>query len=92
MFLYTFICYNANMKDIRQLVKDIMQPAFDKIIDNTVTVINGMAANMKEIPLEEQERIFKQLLSSTADHLTNTIKSVTPEDIGNKIKGVYNGK
>ena len=92
MFLCTFICYNANMENIRQLVKDIMQPAFDKIIDNTVTVIDGMAANMSEIPLEELERIFKQLLSSTTVHLTNTIKSVTPEDIGHKIKGAYNGK
>lgn len=79
--------------NIKQVVRELMQPVFDKLVDTCCSVLKKMMDNLPaDMPESEKEKIMRQILDAQAQSMTASIKSIVPEDFANKLKEAVNGR
>lgn len=92
--MFIHILYNFSMNDkIKPMVKELMQPVFEQLVDTCCNLFGSISDNLpSDMPDEEKDKIIKQILDAQAQSITNSIKSVVPEDLADKLKEVANGR
>lgn len=79
--------------NIKQIVRELMQPAFDKLVDTCCDMFKNIVDNLPaDMPESEKEKIVRQILDAQAQSMTASIKSIVPEDFANKLKEAINGR
>lgn len=92
MFIY--ILYNYSMNDkIKPLVKELMQPVFDQLVDTCCILFGSISDNLpSNMPDEEKDKIIRQILDSQAQSIASSIKQAVPADLADKLKEATNGR
>lgn len=78
---------------IKQLVRELMQPVFDQLVDTCCSMFKNIVDNLPaDMPESEKEQIIKQILDAQAQSMTASMKGIVPEDFANKLKEAVNGR
>lgn len=82
-----------NDQELKSFIKEALEPVLDSFVD----VLFSLAKNIqnsfpKDIPMEQRSEILNTVLKNHADYLSQSIKSVVPEDLTEKLKEVLHGR
>lgn len=93
MFIHT--CYNYSMNEtvLKQMVRELLEPLFDGLVDLCMRVYGPMVKSFPDdMPLEVQQEIIKQVLSEQNSSILANLKNAIPEDLEAKLKEAMNGR
>lgn len=77
---------------IKQMVKEILQPFFDEVIDTSCRIYSPVYDNLPDsMTIEEKNDIVKSVLEKQCDALIAGVKSSIPEDFEKQLKEAFNG-
>lgn len=93
MFIHT--CYNYSMNEtiLKQMVRELLEPLFDGLVDLCMRVYGPMVKSFPDdMPSEVQQEIIKQVLSEQNSSILANLKNAIPEDLEAKLKEATNGR
>ena len=93
MFIHT--CYNYSMNEtvLKQMVRELLEPLFDGLVDLCMRVYGPMVKSFPDdMPSEVQQEIIKQVLSEQNSSILANLKNAIPEDLEAKLKEAMNGR
>ena len=93
--MFIHICYNYSMNetDLKQMVRELLEPLFDGLVDLCMRVYGPMVKSFPDdMPLEVQQEIIKQVLSEQNSSILANLKNAIPEDLEAKLKEVMNDR
>lgn len=78
---------------VKQMVREILQPFFDEIVETSCRVFSSVYGNLPEnMPIEEKDKIVKSILEKQRDVMVAGMKSNIPEDLDKQLKEASNGR
>ena len=92
MFIHT--CYNYSMNEtvLKQMVRKLLEPLFDGLVDLCMRVYGPMVKSFPDdMPSEVQQEIIEQIISEQNSSILANLKNAVPEDLEAKLKEVMNG-
>ena len=92
MFIHT--CYNYSMNEtvLKQMVRELLEPLFDGLIDLCMRVYGPMVKSFPDdMPSEVQQEIIEQIISEQNASILANLKNAVPEDLEAKLKEAMNG-
>ncbi len=93
MFIHT--CYNYSMNEtvLKQMVRELLEPLFDGLVDLCMRVYGPMVKSFPDdMPLEVQQEIINQVLSEQNSLILANLKNAVPEDLEAKLKEAISGR
>lgn len=93
MFIHT--CYNYSMNEtvLKQMVRELLEPLFDGLVDLCMRVYGPMVKSFPDdMPSEVQQEIIKQVLSEQNSSILANLKNAIPEDLEAKLKEAMNDR
>lgn len=93
MFIHT--CYNYSMNEtvLKQMVRELLEPLFDGLIDLCMRIYGPMLKSFPDdMPLEVQQEIIEQVVSEQNSLILANLKNAVPEDLEAKLKEVMNDR
>ena len=83
---------NGNNNEIKQMVREIMQPFFDEVIEISCRIYSPVYGNLPDsMSIEEKNSIVKPVLEKQCAAMIAGIKSSIPEDFEKQLKEAFNG-
>lgn len=78
--------------DLKQMVRSIMEPVLDCIVDNVMILTEAMSKNMPaSVPQAERTKMLEGIIKGHADSLKASIESSVPKDFDAKLKEAVDG-
>ena len=93
MFIHT--CYNYSMNEtvLKQMVRELLEPLFDGLVDLCMRVYGPMVKSFPDdMPSEVQQEIIEQIISEQNSSILANLKNAVPEDLEAKLKEAISGR
>ena len=93
MFIHT--CYNYSMNEtvLKQMVRELLEPLFDGLVDLCMRVYGPMVKSFPDnMPSEVQQEIIEQIISEQNSSILANLKNAVPEDLEAKLKEAINDR
>ena len=93
MFIHT--CYNYSMNEtvLKQMVRELLEPLFDGLVDLCMRVYGPMVKSFPDdMSSEVQQEIIEQIVSEQNSSILANLKNAIPEDLEAKLKEAMNGR
>ena len=93
MFIHT--CYNYSMNEtvLKQMVRKLLEPLFDGLVDLCMRVYGPMVKSFPDdMPSEVQQEIIEQVISEQNASILANLKNAVPEDLEAKLKEAMNDR
>ena len=93
MFIHT--CYNYSMNEtvLKQMVRELLEPLFDGLVDLCMRVYGPMVKSFPDdMPSEVQQEIIEQIISEQNASILANLKNAVPEDLEAKLKEAISGR
>lgn len=92
MFIHTCYNYSMNETDLKQMVRELLEPLFDGLVDLCMRVYGPMVKSFPDdMPSEVQQEIIEQIISEQNASILANLKNAVPEDLEAKLKEAMNG-
>ena len=93
MFIHT--CYNYSMNEtvLKQMVRELLEPLFDGLVDLCMRVYGPMVKSFPDdMSSEVQQEIIEQIISEQNSLILANLKNAVPEDLEAKLKEAMNDR
>lgn len=80
------------MEDLRQTVRQSLEPVLDLLTDRVMTIVNAMQNNVpKDLSDKARSDLINGIIKQNADSLKVSIEQAVPKDFEAKLKEAVNG-